>query len=178
MDQTGCEEMRTEASRIEEDALYSARSHFEAARTWGNAHLWIGVPAAVLAAIASASAFKDATMLAGSLAIIVAALSAISTFLNPSERAQSHHQAGGKYNALRNRVRIFRELGLQSEATRADLLVALKAMALERDDLNLSTPQIPRWAFSRARRGIEAGEAAYRVDSGKQVAVGGRSDRP
>ncbi|MBI1816261.1 MAG: SLATT domain-containing protein [Deltaproteobacteria bacterium] len=169
------DEMRAEAARIEEDSLYSGKGHFEAARAWGNVHLWLGIPAAVLAAIASASAFKQEVALAGALALTASVLSAISTFLNASERSQLHHQAGVKHNALRNRARIFRELDLKSGVGPSDLLASLKALAQERDDLNLSSPQIPKFAFRRARGGIETGEAAYKVDSAITGAPGGKS---
>lgn len=158
-------QMRAEANRIEEDSLYSGKGHFEAARAWGTLHLWLGIPAAVLAAIASGSAFAQDAVTAGSLALLAAVLSAVSTFLNPSERSQLHHQAGVKHNALRNKARMFRELDLNYSVGEADLLVGLKSLAEERDALNMSNPQIPKFAFKRARRGIESGEAVYQVDS-------------
>mgnify|MGYP001560610487 CR=1 FL=1 len=169
------DEMHAEASRIEEDSLYSAKGHFEAGRVWGNAHLGLGIPTVVIAAIASASAFKEEIVAAGVLAIAAAVLSAVSTFLNPSERSQLHHHAGVKHNSLRNRIRMFRELDLKSGAGEGDLLASLKALAQERDDLNLSNPQIPKFAFRRARCGIESGEAAYKVDSAIAGATHGRS---
>jgi hypothetical protein len=156
--------LRSESRRIEEDSLYSAKGHFEAARWWSAVHLWIGIPTAVLAAVASASAFKEETFLAGSLAIVVAALSAVSTFLNPNERAQSHHQAGAKHNSVRNRARVLREIDLPAGQPVAEMVASLKALAQERDELNLSSPQIPRMAFKRARAGVEGGEAQYEVD--------------
>ena len=169
------DEMHAEASRIEEDSLYSAKGHFEAGRAWGNMHLGLGIPTVVLAAIASASAFKEEIIAAGVLAIAASVLSAISTFLNPSERSQRHHQAGVKHNSLRNRIRMFRELDLKSGTGEVDLLASLKALAQERDDLNLSNPQIPRFAFKRARCGVESGETGYRVDSAIACAKDGKS---
>jgi hypothetical protein len=156
--------LRNESRRIEEASLYSAKGHFEAARSWGAVHLWIGIPTAVLAAVASASAFKEEAFLAGSLAIVVAALSAVSTFLNPSERAQSHHQAGAKHNSIRNRARMLREIDLLSGQPVGELVATVKTLSQERDELNLSSPQIPRRAFNRARAGVEGGEAQYQVD--------------
>ena len=95
------ENLIKEARRIEEDSLYSAKGHFVAANFWTNFHLWIGVPTAILAAIAGASAlshFGNHHVLAGILAIIVTALTAVTTFLNPNEKASSHRNAGNKYN--------------------------------------------------------------------------------
>jgi hypothetical protein len=152
-----------EARRVEEDCLYSAKGHFEAGRAWSKAHLWIGLPSAILAAIASASAFQSAEATAGILAAVVVALAALSTFLNPNERAVSHHTAGTRYNAIRNQARIFRTIELPM-STAADGPARLRELAQQRDDLNQASPQIPRWAFARARKAIESGEASYEVD--------------
>jgi hypothetical protein len=97
-----------EAKRIENDALYSAKGHYEAAKYWTRFHLTIGISTAILSAIAGASAlaqFDNHNIIAGFLAIIVAALTAVATFLNPNEKANAHQNVGNKYNALRNKVR-------------------------------------------------------------------------
>ncbi len=153
-----------ECSRLEEDALYSARGHFEAARTWGRVHLSIGLPTALLAALAGVSAFNDLPLLAGGTAILVAALSSVSTFLNPSEKAQTHHLAGNKFNAVRSQARFLREVSLRTSASKDDVALTLQALVSTKDALNQDSPIIPRPAFERARKGIEAGEASYAVD--------------
>src|SRR5262245_4505588 len=101
---------QNEAMRIEEDSLHSSKSHFEAANLWVKLHLSLGIPAAILAAIAGVSALKECPVVAGILSFAVAALSALSTFLNPSERANAHLNAGNQYMSVRNRARIFREI--------------------------------------------------------------------
>jgi hypothetical protein len=153
-----------EAKRIEEDSLFSAKSQFESAHLWGKVHFTIGVPAAVLAAIASASAFQSKEILAGVLGIIVTALTALATFLNPNKRADNHHAAGAKYNGLRNQARMFYEVDLKLGAPDSDLQARLRELAELRDELNHTSPQVSRWAFKRARKGIEAGEANHVVD--------------
>ena len=40
----------------------------------------------------------------------------------------------------------------------------LKDLSEQRDRLNRECPQIPRWAYKRAKKGIEEGEASYEVD--------------
>ncbi len=155
-----------EAKRVEEDSLYSSKGHFYAAQFWTNLHLWIGIPATILAAIAGASAlsqFDNHQIIAGVLAILVAALSAVSTFVNPNEKATIHHSAGNRYNSLKNRARIFSEIDMDIESDES-LLAKLKTLSAERDELNEKSPQIPKWAFRRARQGIEDGEAQYKVD--------------
>lgn len=155
-----------EAQRIEEDSLYSSKGHFCAAHFWTKFHLWLGVPTAVFAAIAGASAlarFDASNIVAGVLAILVAALAAVSTFLNPNEKANVHLNAGNDYNSLRNKARIFHEIEIETSNLPA-LSKKLKELNNERDDLNRNSPQIPNRAFQKARKGIEEGEAHYAAD--------------
>ena len=167
MENTIKEKLIKEARRIEEDSLYSAKGHFAAANFWTNFHLLIGVPTAILAAIASASAlsqFNNHNIIAGVLAILVTALTAITTFLNPNKKANSHQNAGNKYNSLRNKARIFCEIDCCGEDSIQKLTERLKELAKNRDELNKNSPQIPRWAYKKAKKGIEGGEADYKVD--------------
>ena len=155
---------KKEAQRIIEDVLFSARRHFETARIWSLMHYWIGLPTAVLAAITGASAFKNNTALAGTLAIIVTALTALMTFLNPNKRSNEHHIAGNGYNALRNQTRIFCEIDLVESNQQIDINKRIKELAKERDVLNQNSPQTFKWAYKKAKESIESGEAAYAVD--------------
>lgn len=157
--------MFAESERLEEDALYSARGHFEAARTWGRAHLSLGIPTSLLAALAGVSAFNNHPLIAGAAAIIVAALSSVSTFLNPSEKAQTYHLAGTGFNTVRSRARMFRQVRLLTTISDEALASELEQLVARKNDLNEKSPIIPRPAFERARKGIESGEAAYAVDS-------------
>ena len=162
------EKIKKEAKRVEEDSLYSAKGQFVAASHWTRVHLWLGIPSAVLAAVAGVSAlpqFDYNNIIAGVLAIIVATLTAITTFLNPNEKANSHLNAGNKYNSLGNEARIFFDIDCYQENSDAELTKQLKVLAKLRDELNQSSPQIPRWAYEKARKGIEEGEAEYKVDS-------------
>lgn len=160
------EKIIKETKRIEEDSLYSSKGHFYAAQFWTNLHLWIGIPATAMAAIAGASAlsqFDNHQIIAGILAILVSALSAVSTFINPNEKATIHHNAGNRYNSLKNRSRIFGEIDVDLE-TNEVLLTRLRSLSAERDELNEKSPQIPKWAFRKARKGIEDGEAQYKAE--------------
>ncbi len=156
--------LSTESHRVEEDCLYSGRGHFEAAAFWGRAHYRIGVPAAVLAAVAGGSAVANNVTLAAGVGLLVTALSALAVFLNPSDRSHQHHAAGTRFNEVRNKTRVFREIDLRSGADPAPLVQELRALGAARDELNKASPQIPRWAFERARKSIQAGETLYSVD--------------
>src|SRR5947208_483213 len=99
-----------EAKRIEEDVIYSAKGQWEAARTWNLCHFAVGIPITILAAVGAGSGFSHHSFAAGVISALVAAGTAVLTFLKPSERATQHTQAGNAYKSLHNRTRIFREI--------------------------------------------------------------------
>ena len=158
------EQLKSEALRIEEDSTYSSKAHYETARRWGQIYLWLGIPTAIIAGISGVSAFEEQKLLAGATAIIAAALASISTFLNPSEKAQAHYTAGHKFNALKNSARIFREIELLDSSNK-ELKNDLLKLSSERNSINEVSPQIPRWAFEKTRKGIEQGESTYAADT-------------
>lgn len=159
------DEIIKESERIEEDCIYSSKGHFEAAGCWKKIHLWIGVPSAILAGIASIFAFEENALVAGTLAILVAALGAVSTFLNPSSKSNEHHSAGSSFLELRNRVRRFKNIELH-DMDLVDSKERILTFGQQKDDLSSSTPQIPEWAFKKARKNIvDDRQADYRVDN-------------
>lgn len=160
-----------EASRIEEDCTHSAKGHFEAARIWGWCNMGLGLPAFVLGAVAGVSALKAMPIVAGVLAILGSALTAALTFLKPGDRVSGHHASGTRYNSLKNRARLFREVEVPQATDPKRLTRALRALAKERDELNQLSPEIPRPAFVRARRGVQTGESSYAVDRPEPAAV-------
>lgn len=158
------EALQRESSRIEEDSIHSAKSHFNAASTWSARHYSIGIPATVLGAAAGAAAIKSCPEVAGLLALAGSILTGLLTFLKPSERASAHKTAGDQYLSLRNDARVFREISLLLEGDGIASADQLKALSDRRNELNQGSPEIPRQAFDAARRGIDAGEAAYKAD--------------
>lgn len=161
-------EIIKEAKRIEEALLYSSKKHFVSAQYWSAFHMFLGLPMVVLSAVAGAEAFKQLDKqhaLAGYLSIGVAVLSAIVTFLNPNEKATKNTGAGNSYDALMNRVRIFWSIDCWSEESEAVLTKQLKDFSDHKDKLNQSAPQSFPFAYAIAKRGIEAGEGKYEVDT-------------
>lgn len=159
------EEILKEAKRLEESILYSSKGHFVAAEIWSKFHLWIGIPTAVLAAIAATSAFANQDIAAGVVSIVIAGLSAVSTFLNPNEKAATHLNAGNSYDALRDKMRIFWAIDCWQEDSDKVLTERLKDLSEQKAKLNHSCPQIPSWAYQLAKRGIEAGEGSFQIDT-------------
>src|SRR5439155_4034317 len=132
-----------EAKRVEEDAIYSAKGHWEAARRWNRWHFALGIPLTILATIGAGSAFSQHALAAGVTSALVAAGTALLTFLKPIERATQHTQAGNAYKSLHNRARIFREIDC-ADPNAKDLAASIKQLAADRDDLNRKLPIIPR----------------------------------
>lgn len=159
--------LAAEAQRIEEDTEHSFKGHYNAAARWARYHLWIGLPSALLAAIAGAAAFKDQPELAGALALLSTALTTVLTFLKPSERAEMHKAVAGQYQALRNQARIFREIGLTDDLAADAAKARLFELAKTRDELNQSSPAIARRDYELAKKDIDGGRARYRVDEAK-----------
>jgi hypothetical protein len=100
------------------------------------------------------------------MSVIVAVLTALLTFLKPSERAAGHKSAGDQYLVLRNDVRVFRTIEINLSHSLEELAQTVRTLAKRRNELNTASLQTPRAAFVRARRGIESGEADYQVDKG------------
>jgi len=163
MDKHVIEEYKKEALRIEEDSIHSAKGHYNAADRWRYVHLWIGIPNAVFAAISGVSAFEGHAVLAGSLAIAVASVAAVNTFLNPGDRSATHRRCAGEYLSLRNNSRIFVNITALSYDSDQQLKARFEELVTKRDDLNSTSPQIPEWAFKKAKSGIDSGQATYKV---------------
>lgn len=164
------EEIIKEGKRIEESSLYSSKGHFAAAAIWRKLHFSLGLPATVLAAVAAASAFAQfdaGNTVGGWISIVVAALSGLSTFLNPNEKAAAHFAAANNFDALQSKARIFWTIDCRGNDSDQVLTNRLKDLAEEKSELNRKSPQIPRYAYLIARKGISAGEADYRVDKPK-----------
>ncbi len=167
----GLGEIGQECSRLEEDAVHSSKAHLATAARWSTVHLFLGIPSTLVAALAGVSALQQNTQVAAVLALTAAVLTGISTFLNPERRASSHLAAGSRYLELRNKTRLFRSVQLgdiQEPGVATEKLVAL---CTRRDELNSDSPQIPRWAFKKAKKGIVTGEASYESESSASLAA-------
>ena len=155
-----------ELERIEEDCIHSGKAQFNAGDRWSRYHLWLGVPAVILSALAGTAFFKDQAEIAGAMSMAVALLTALSTFLKPSERASSHKSSGDQYLTLRNDARVLRIIKLQASCDDAVAIASLDEITKRRNELNQASAQVSRPDFENARKGIDAGEAAHRVDKG------------
>lgn len=158
------EAIKNELMRIEEDCIYSAKSHFNAGDRWNNYHNFLGIPSIVLSAVAGTAFLKNQPEFAGAISIIVSILTALMTFLKPEEKSSAHRSSGSQFLALRNEARLYREVTFDSLETKS-VSSELKEFSKRKNDLNMSSPKFSRSDFEKARRGIEGGEATYAIDS-------------
>lgn len=161
------EEIVKEAKRISEDLLCSSKSHFSAAQLWGNWHFFTGIPLVVLSALAASPWLKglDKTdVWALAIPTLVLVLSAVVTFVRPSEHAAQHLKAGNQYDSLMNEVRIFWTVECASDEADTVLLGRLKDFSAGKAKLNASSPKAGWIAFQLAKRGIDRGEGLHEVD--------------
>lgn len=156
----------TEARRLQEDATYTSKAHYNDASWWGGWHLRLGLSAAVLSGVAGVAALADfeGHMLVTAIsAFVVAAISSTATFLNPSQKAADHYLAGTNFNALKDAARQVAELDAPRESL-SKLRNEVKGLADRKAELNGLAPHVRDAAYVAARRGIERGEARYIVD--------------
>ena len=161
------EEIIKEARRIEESTLYAAKSHYNDSSMWTMFHMLLGLPTTVLSSIVAVKSFAqfDSTHNAsGIIALIVAGLSGLMTFLNPNEKSAIHHKAANSYDSLNNRARIFRTIDCWGKDTDFVLTNKLKEFSEEQIKLNSGVQPSPL-GYLRAKWGIKNGEADFEADS-------------
>jgi hypothetical protein len=154
-----------ELKRIEEDCEHTAKALYNsAARSsfWQNT---LSILAAVMAGIAGFSAIKDRFPLLTIIAAFLAAIiSTILTSAKLGEKAANYHQFGVSFQKLRDDSRIFRTIQMLSEITIEDAQRILCSYSERRSKLRADAPQPSGWAFRVAKKGIDEGEAIYKVD--------------
>jgi len=138
---------------VEANELYVltlAKAHLDTAIVWGNVHLYLGIPNTVIAALAGASAlssFSNSSLIAGILSIIASILAAVSTFLNPSDRAKSHLKTSNEFERLYKRMKMLRINSSDNEVTRQELTSKFDVLIEQLYDLRDSSSAVPDWAY-------------------------------
>ncbi|MCK1744464.1 SLATT domain-containing protein [Bradyrhizobium sp. 139] len=131
-----------------------------------------GLPVVIISALVGAATFSqyadtypELKALAGFLSLTIAVLSGISTFLNPNEKESAHLNAAHGYDKLNNEGRLFWSVECWQEESDLVLTTKLRELISRKDELNSGSPQIPGWAYKKAKAGIVAGEAKFEVDN-------------
>lgn len=154
-------------------------AHNEKADKYHKKNLYLGVPAAVIAAVVGSSIFATLSaekniylmVMTGSLSILAAILSALQTFLKYSEMAQVHKAAEDGYVSLRRRIEFFM---LKLSASRPPLLSdaqkELQDIVNELNRLGKSSPIVSHKSIiSAVNAAEEHGSAINRASSGNIV---------
>jgi hypothetical protein len=165
------DEIIREAKRLEESTLYSMKGHHVASNGWSRRNLWLGLPVVIISALVGATTFSqyaetypELKVLAGLLSLTIAVLSGITTFLNPNEKENAHLNAAHGYDKLNNEARLFWSVECWQEESDLVLTSKLRELIDRKDVLNSGSPQIPGWAYKKAKKGIEDGEAKFELD--------------
>lgn len=164
IDQETVRKITAEQQRMEEDCNHSGKSHFNAGARWTVWNYVFGIPSVVLSAAAGAAFFKNFADIAGAMSSCVTVLTALMTFLKPSERASRHKKAGDQYLSLKNDARVFREVLLPHVEDVSAAIAGMEGFTKRRDELNQASPQFSDGDRKKARRSIEAGDSTHIVD--------------
>lgn len=162
------DEIIKESMRIEESTRFTAKSHYNDSSMWGFCHLLLGIPTTVLSAVVavkSFSQFDSSHNIAGIIALIVAGLSSLMTFLDPNQKSEIHHKAGSSYDSLNNRIRIFRTIDCWGRDSDFVLTNKLKEFSDEQNKLNADVLQPSFIGYLSAKWGIKSGQADFAVDN-------------
>lgn len=160
-------ELLKEADRIEEDALFSSKGHYNAVPAWQWAHRSLGITAAVGSALAATAVLRGwGSDLAVGFAGLSTIVSVVLTTLKPNELSERHQRAGDRYLAIKNRARIFRNIDLlNANASAEDAVTEIKGISDELATTASGAPVIPRRAYDKAKKDIEIHKTAvYKAD--------------
>lgn len=137
-----------------------SRAHVLVSIRWSNAHLYIGIPSTVFAALASVQAISDfqnaedptTGILHIIFSLLVAGLAPLLTFLNPMERAGAHQAASRVYEQIADRYDAFLlESLVHPENLTQELNQLVQLNQIYTEDKK-PLPLTPEWAFRRAKK--------------------------
>jgi len=163
-------EIKIECKRMEEDSLHTSRNHFISGNFWRSIYLFFGITNTLVAALAGSIAlyFEEEITLVAFLAIIVAIISGIITFLNPSEKASKYKSKGDEFLALRSEFRIFRNIDILNLEDINEIKAKFDFLVNKKNQLTKSSLPISKRHYEKAKKGIENGEAEYEADTGNR----------
>jgi hypothetical protein len=154
MDSTCLEKIKGLLLEIEQNAIYSSKSHFRAGEVWGNVHISLGLTMAILSGtITFILRYPNLALLTGVFSGIVTILAAIITFLNPSDKNIRHKNTGNDYLILVGKARMLRECKVDCNSDSA--LILLENLQDEKAKLDRQSPLPPGWAYRYARFAVE-----------------------
>jgi hypothetical protein len=139
------------------NAKRSQKGNYGAAQFYGSLNMWLGIPAAILAAVVGTSVFATLEsdvepiwkIVAGLISIVAAILSSLQTFLALGDRSAKHRAAAAEYGAIKREIEEITLTLKSSGRVPADLLGQVRKKL---DDLARETPQVPNRIWSKVRQ--------------------------
>jgi SMODS and SLOG-associating 2TM effector domain family 4 len=171
------------ATKFRNSAQFMRDQHYGRSDNASRWNIILGVPATLIAAVVSTSIFASINsspsnhwkIVAGTIALIAAALSALQTFFRFPESGERHRVAAAKYGAVRRSLELFvLRYAHANSSSRDEALNALDKLTTKLGELDESSPGIgkPR-TLSRRRRAEPESDEAESADAAEQ-AVGAK----
>ena len=158
-------DVRSQAERFKNTCRYNGAAHYLAATRYQQRHIWLGIPATILATVVGSSIFASLSdpikgkpgvvIAAGLLSIIAAVLSGLQTFFGYAILAETHKTAAAGYEVIRRDIDLFI---LSEWETRERVIAALSAILEKMADLDKASPAVPNWIYDQARRSIDSAD--------------------
>jgi hypothetical protein len=155
---------------LHESVMWSGQTQFEQMKLWRMMNYLLGVPAAVLAAIAGGTglAATKSEAVPGVLALMAGGFSAALTTLNPSRRVTQAQASANAYLELQTVARQLLTVRLP-KMSRDDAEQELSELTARRDEVNKVADPPGRFAYWRAKKNFNEGGQDY-ADGGSQDA--------
>lgn len=160
------EQIRKEAERVHESAMYSAQTQFEYSKSWRRVDRFLGGLAALLAGLSAAGGLSEVLSArgAGIVALCSAGIGAVAATLGAPKSKDRAHASANALLALQQDARIFVNvdlLHLREDEAREQL----QTLVARLQELN-ATAEIPSSrAWNRARKNVEQGRQEYGTDT-------------
>jgi len=129
-----------------------AGAHARAAARYRRGHLWLGVPAVSLAAIATTAAFVAlegsasfaARAIASAVTLLVVVLTTLQNFLRLAEHAEAHRGAAAAYRAVQREIRFFVDEynAVDSSLSEEQVRDSLRSIRTRLDELESRAPDL------------------------------------
>ena len=144
---------------LAKDAFLHLEAYNYMTNFWTNYYIYLGILNTVLASVASASSLSKLldTTIAGILTAGVAILSAITTFVNPSEKATQHKKAKEKFVLITMKARRVAVDALSEDSSEhfQKLKEELNELSDKMTEALQTSPQVPEWVRQIAEKRAE-----------------------
>jgi hypothetical protein len=134
-----------EAKELASKCYSHFKEHRISSEDWARRRDWLGLPVAIFAAIASATAFTQlpgSGAVAGSLALIVTIGTALISFLAPGEKVAHHRLASDQYYLLYLDINLFLKISAEGVAETNRLKEWLESEYEQFKKIHLARPEM------------------------------------